>query len=294
MIHGWLNIDKPLGMTSHDVVARVRRIFQQKKVGHGGTLDPLASGVLPIALGEATKTVDYIMDGLKTYEFTISWGTSTTTDDREGEVFEVSSLRPSRQEISKIIPQFMGQLTQMPPIYSALQVNGRRAYELARAGKTLEEIGLKSRQIEIQALEYLGGGLDAGDFRVTCGKGTYVRSLGRDIAEALGTKGHLSELRRTRVGTFKAEQSILLENLNELGHSLGQHDVILPVNTVLDDIPVVELKEDQVVGLRQGKTLMVNHPDETLVFCVTSHQTPVALGEIHQGILRSRRIFNID
>ncbi|MFB0993074.1 MAG: tRNA pseudouridine(55) synthase TruB, partial [Rhodospirillales bacterium] len=215
-IHGWIVIDKPLGMGSTGVVGKVRYLLNAQKAGHGGTLDPLASGILPIALGEATKTVAYAMDGCKTYEFTARWGQSTATDDMEGEVVSRSGVRPAEADIRAILSEFEGEIDQIPPIYSAIKVDGKRAYDLARADISMK---LKSRKVQIDKCELIScDDVDHATFRVQCGKGTYIRSLARDIAVRLGTCAHVSRLRRTRVGPFTEKHAISLDSLEALGH----------------------------------------------------------------------------
>ena len=252
-IDGWLAIDKPVGMGSTPVVAAVRRHLNAAKVGHGGTLDPLASGILPIALGEATKTVQWVMDGAKTYRCTVRFGQARTTDDLEGEVSAVSEVRPTAQQIMDILPQFTGEISQVPPIFSAIKVAGARAYDLARAG---EEVELKPRIVRIDALTLLD--MPDGDqacFEVRCGKGTYIRSLARDLALALGTVGHISQLRRTACGRFCEENAISLDNLVSLGHVAALRAHLLPIETALDDIPALALTAAEARRLQCGQSL---------------------------------------
>jgi len=251
-IDGWLVIDKPLEMTSTQVVGKVRWLTKAAKVGHGGTLDPLASGMLPIALGEGTKTIPFIMDATKVYEFKVKWGASTTTDDLEGDVCETSDHRPSEKDILEALPNFTGRISQTPPIYSAIKVDGKRAYDLARAG---EEVELKSREVDIHDLELLATEENQAHFRVTCGKGTYVRSLARDLAQFLGTFGHVIYLRRTKVGCLTEEMTISLDKLDELVHSAPLEDWILAVQTVLDDILALAITAEEAADIRQGRFL---------------------------------------
>ncbi len=252
-VDGWVVLDKPVGLGSTQAVGRVRRLFGAEKAGHGGTLDPLASGVLPIALGEATKTVPFVVDGRKEYRFTLCFGEARSTDDAEGEVVARSDVRPSDAEIRAKLPAFTGTIEQMPPAFSALKVGGKRAYDLARAGEAVE---LKPRPVVVERLEFLGRpDLDHADFVVTCGKGTYIRSLGRDLARSLGTVGYLSALRRTAAGPFRAEAAISLSKLETLGHIPALFGVLAPVTTALDDIPALALTEAQADRLRQGQPL---------------------------------------
>ncbi len=254
-IHGWIAIDKPVGMTSTAVVTMVRRLTGAAKVGHGGTLDPLASGVLPIALGEGTKTVAYVMDGAKTYRWQVRWGEARSTDDREGEVTATSDMRPTREQILAALPRFLGEIQQVPPIYSAVKVEGRRAYDLARGGQELE---LKARMVRIDDFQLVGQpDADHADFMVRTGKGAYIRSLARDLSLALGTVGHVSLLRRTSCGPFDETNAISLERLEEFGHSAPSANFLLPVETALDDIPALALTEDEARRLQSGQPVPV-------------------------------------
>ena len=229
-VNGWLILDKPVGMTSTQAVGAVRRLFDARKAGHAGTLDPLATGLLPIALGEATKTVPYAVDGTKHYRFVVRWGATTDTDDAEGRITETSELRPSREAIEGLLPQFMGEIMQTPPIYSAIKVAGARAYDLAREG---EAVKLEARPVQIELLELIEvPDRDTAIFRARCGKGTYVRALARDMGVALGCLGHLIGLRRTRVAAFEEAQAITLDALEKAAHEGGEdgvHRLLLPV-----------------------------------------------------------------
>jgi tRNA pseudouridine55 synthase len=298
-IHGWFNIDKPAGISSSDVVTRVRRATGAAKAGHGGTLDPLATGVLPIALGEATKTVSYAMDGSKTYRFLLHWGIATTTDDTEGEVVEQSDVRPERHAIEAILPSFIGDIEQVPPIYSAIKVNGRRSYELARRDEAVE---LAPRQVRIDDLTLIRvEGRDHAEFQVDCGKGTYMRSLARDIALALGTVGHISWLRRTAVGAFHEDNAISLDKLEELGHSAPASSILLPVETVLADIPALALTLQEANRLRHGQGVAVlpvasRSPFKDIsqgdTVCAMVEGKLVALAKIAGGEIRPVRVMN--
>ncbi|MBF0334537.1 MAG: tRNA pseudouridine(55) synthase TruB [Alphaproteobacteria bacterium] len=251
VVNGWLAIDKPIGMSSTAVVTRVRHLLDAAKVGHGGTLDPLATGVLPIALGEATKTVAYVMEGSKTYRWRVRWGEARTTDDREGEVSATSDHRPTKAEIEAALPAFLGEIEQVPPIFSAVKVEGRRAYDLARNDVAVE---LKSRRVRIDAFRLLDmPDADHADFEVHSGKGTYVRALARDLSLALGTVGHVAILRRTSCGPFHENTAISLEKLGELGHSAASAELVLPVETALDDIPALALTESEARRLQSGQ-----------------------------------------
>ncbi|MCF8473399.1 MAG: tRNA pseudouridine(55) synthase TruB [Emcibacter sp.] len=293
-LDGWLVIDKPLGMTSTQVVGKCRFETHAKKIGHGGTLDPLATGILPIALGEATKTIPFIMDAQKTYQFTVTFGEARATDDAEGDIVATSDKRPSHQEILDILPQFIGRITQVPPIYSAVKIDGKRAYDMARAG---EVVTIKSREVDVFALDLIHYEGDKASFRLDCGKGTYVRSLSRDIAEKLGTCGYVSALRRTRVGPFDLIKSISLEKLHELGHSAPPEDWILPVVTVLDDILALAVTEEQAKLLSHGQKLKISSPIAPGIVKVMTDGRLVALCEtdvvMHETILKPVRVFNI-
>jgi len=248
---GWLVIDKPAGLTSAQAVARVKRLTGAAKAGHAGTLDPLATGVLPIALGEATKTVSYVMDGAKTYRFTLRWGEARATDDAEGAITETSAVRPREDAILAVLPRFQGAITQVPPVYSAIKVQGRRAYDLARAA---EAVALAPRTVMIEGLALVSmPDADRAVFEVACGKGTYMRSLARDLARALGTVGHVEALRRLRVGRFGEAQAISLERHDQVGHSPALVAHLLPIETVLDDIPALALTESEAHKLRSGQ-----------------------------------------
>jgi len=252
-IHGWINIDKPVGPTSTQVIGRVRRLTGAARVGHAGTLDPLASGVLPIALGEGTKTVPYIQDARKIYRFTVRWGEATATDDREGEVIARSDNRPTAAAIATVLPRFTGAIMQAPPAFSAIKVAGERAYDLARAGAPP---ALEERPIEVRRLELVGQeDGDHGIFEVETGKGAYVRSLARDMGAALGCFGHVAALRRLAVGQFRAENAYPLD-FDALPSDIpGLTEHVLPIETVLDDIPALALTADEAQRLRCGQTV---------------------------------------
>jgi len=254
-INGWLNIDKPIGMTSTQVIGRVRRITNAQKLGHAGTLDPLATGVLPIALGEATKTIQFAQeDHDKIYSFTITWGESRNTDDGEGEIINSSDTRPTEQEILDIIPRFIGDIEQVPPKFSAIKINGERAYNLSRAGKDVE---MKSRIVAVYELKLLNSSENTAEFEMECGKGTYVRSVARDMGEILGCFGYISELRRTAVGVFSEKDAISLDELERIVLSSGNDFYLLPVETVLDDIPALALTDDEIIRIKQGQDIQL-------------------------------------
>lgn len=303
-IHGWLILDKPLGPSSSGCVGKLKWLTGAQKVGHGGTLDPLASGVLPIAFGEATKTSSYAMDGAKTYEFDITWGASTETCDAEGEVIGSSDARPDEDQITAALPAFIGDIDQVPPKYSAIKIDGKRAYELARKG---EEVDIKSRPVTIHDLRLMKIiDSNTASFEVDCGKGTYVRSLARDLALHLGCEGHISRLRRTAVGPFLIEKAVSLaafeDNEGENAASLLTQ-YLLSVETVLDDIPALALTEQEARKLRHGQGIPVlpvaqrsplrdGRISQGDVVQVTANGTLVALARIAGGEIRPVRVMN--
>jgi tRNA pseudouridine55 synthase len=299
-VDGWLILDKPSGMTSTAAVGAVRRLFDAAKAGHGGTLDPLATGLLPIALGEATKTVAYVMDGLKTYRFTLKFGEARATDDAEGQVIATSDHRPTDAEIEAALPAFRGTILQRPPIYSALKVDGERAYDLARAG---EVVTLAPRETLIERFELIGrpDGEHA-VFEVRSGKGAYMRSLARDLAEAVGSRGHVAALRRIAVGPFSESHGISLDSLKALGHIPAASRHLLPVATALDDIPALAVSDSEASRLRCGQTVgpirrqdleRIGHFGSGAIFCARSGGLPVALVRLEAGDLRPVRVLNL-
>ena len=292
-IDGWVVLDKPLGMGSTTAVGRVRWLFSAQKAGHGGTLDPLATGVLPIALGEATKTVPFVMDGRKEYRFTLRFGEARSTEDGEGEVTATSDARPTDAAIRAALAGFTGEIEQVPPAFSALKIDGRRAYDLARAGETVE---LKPRTVRIDRLELLGrSDADHADFVVACGKGTYIRSLGRDLALMLGTVGHLSALRRTVAGPFREEAAISLPKLEALGHIPPLLGALAPVATALDDIPALALTETQANQLRHGQPVLLTRdvPPSGALIRAEAGSKLVALVRSDGVALQPVRVFNL-
>jgi tRNA pseudouridine55 synthase len=301
-IHGWLVIDKPEGLTSAAVVARVRKHLEAAKAGHAGTLDPMATGVIPVALGEATKTVSFAMDGDKTYEFTAVWGTATDTDDREGRVIARSAVRPTRAQIVAALPRFVGTIDQVPPQYSAVKVQGERAYDLAREGET---VPLGARKVSVYSFDLIDENRSESDakFRVRCGKGTYIRALVRDLAHALGTLGHVSQLRRTACGPFDESAAISLDKWQALGHCPAALAYLRPVRTVLDDIPALALTEQEAHRLRHGQALALfpvaqRNPQAKLAQGIPVQavlgETLVALAEVGNGMLRPLRVMAYD
>jgi len=299
-IHGWLIIDKPLGMTSTRVVTAVRRATGAAKAGHGGTLDPLATGLLPVALGEATKTAAYVLGGTKRYRFTVRWGEARSTDDAEGAVIASSPRRPDLAQINAALPAFLGAIEQVPPAYSAIHVDGERAYDLARAG---ESFRLAPRSVLIHRLDLVDQpDGDHAVFEVESGKGAYIRSLARDLAAALGTVGHVAALRRTAIGPFREAQAISLESLGSMGHSRAALGHLLPVETALDDIPALVLTDTEANRLRCGQPVgflrrpdleRIGHLESGSLVCAMAGGKPVALARFEAGDLRPVRVLNL-
>jgi tRNA pseudouridine55 synthase len=294
--HGWIILDKPRGMGSTQGVGAVKRVLREggyakTKVGHGGTLDPLAEGVLPIALGEATKLAGRMLDASKIYEFTVRFGEQTDTLDAEGQIVERSDVRPSLAEIDAILPQFTGAIEQVPPAYSALKVDGKRAYDLARAG---EAVQLKTRAVVIHSLTMGGGAHDRDKITLVAhvSKGTYIRSLARDIARALGTCGHVTYLRRTKAGPFGQAQAISLDKLNEIANGAQLSDLLLPLEAGLDDIPALSLSQTDAQAVRQGRVLS-GLPQSSGLYLAKLGTVPVALMEIMDGTAKVVRGFNL-
>ncbi len=307
-IHGWVILDKPLDMTSTQAVSAVRRIFNARKAGHAGTLDPLATGILPIALGEATKTVPFAMDGDKVYRFTVKWGERTDTLDVEGEIVATSDVRPDRASIEAALGAFIGEIQQVPPAYSAIKVDGERAYDLARDG---EEFELEARTVRIDDLRLLDcPSADMAVLEMHCGKGTYVRSLARDLAQALGTEGHVAALRRVRVGGFAEAESTRLDELKEMAHKGAASEALLPVQTALDDIPALAVTEEEAFHLKQGRPivllprqaqelksqrrpLFIADRDCSFSALALCKDTAVAIGDARAGRFQPWRVFNL-
>jgi tRNA pseudouridine55 synthase len=295
-IHGWLCLDKPEGMTSTEAVNRVRRITRALKLGHGGTLDPLATGVLPIALGEATKTVAYAMEGRKHYRFTARLGEARTTDDAEGTVLARSELRPANAEIVAALPHFVGRIEQVPPRFAAVKVEGERAYDLARRGEVVE---LAPRPVQVDRFDLVERpGPDHVTFEVVCGRGTYVRALVRDLGEALGCLAHVVALRRLRVGPFGAAEAISLTALEQLVADDALPQALLPVGAALGDLPALPLTQPQVDRLRAGQTirvapgLLVGAADADATVRAMAAGRMVALARLHGSELSPVRVFN--
>ena len=304
-VHGWVILDKPEELSSSRAVGIVRRVFNAAKAGHGGTLDPLATGILPIALGEATKTVSFAMHGAKSYEFTLQFGSQTSTDDREGEVIVTSDNRPERAAIEAALPCFTGEIDQRPPIFSAIKVDGRRAYDIARKAvadglDSLPE--LEARPVVVDRLELRDADTGSATFFVACGKGTYIRSLARDLAVALGTVGHVSRLRRLSVGPFDESDAISLAFLEKLEHSAAAFEHLKPITSALDDIPALPVSAGEAAKLRHGQTLPALSPAAGARFAeivaagtgvAIAGSVPVALVSVKAGQLHPLRVFNL-
>jgi len=289
-ISGWLVLDKPYDMTSTEAVGKLRWLFTAKKAGHAGTLDPLATGILPIAFGEATKTVPQVQDGEKLYRFTLQWGASTTTDDREGTVVETSEHRPDEAAVRVVLPRFTGIITQVPPAFSAIKVDGERAYDLARAGEVVE---LQPREIEVTRLTLIEHGTEASRFEVACGKGTYIRALARDIAEALGSKGHVAALHRAAVGPFTDADAVKLADIEAMAPA-ERDGLLLPIAAGLTGIAEIRLDPAQANVIRHGNPVLLTGAgapafiDEAWASC---RGEAVAIGAVEAGQFHPRRVF---
>jgi tRNA pseudouridine55 synthase len=298
-VHGWVVLDKPVSITSTHAVSMVKRLFSAKRCGHAGTLDPLASGALPIALGEATKTVPFVMDGRKLYRFTIRWGEERDTDDAEGRVVSTSKERPLPEAVHALLPSYTGLIQQIPPRYSAIKIEGERAYDLARDG---EQVELAARPVEIGRLELVNvPDRDHAVLEAECGKGTYVRSLARDLGRALGCFGHVSALRRAAVGPFTQETMISLEQLEALCHRAASGegslaDALMPVETALDDIPALAVSRADAARLQRGQAVLLRGRDAPnfrgTVYVTVSGQL-LALAELDRGEIVPKRVFNL-
>jgi len=296
-VNGWLVLDKPLGRTSTQALGAVKRLFDAQKAGHAGTLDPLATGILPIAFGEATKTVPYAVDGEKAYRFTVTWGTERSTDDIEGEVVASSDLRPTIDDIEALLPQFIGEISQVPPQFSAIKVAGNRAYDLARDGEIVE---LQARTVVIEDLrltELVDS--DTAVFEAECGKGTYVRAIARDMGRALGCFGHVSELRRLAVGPFTETEAVTMDELiaaHEEGGPEALEAFLQPVEAALTNLTELSVSPADASELARGKTVLLRGRDAPIftgAFFATCKGQLVAMGEAEKGQLRPIRVFNL-
>lgn len=297
-VNGWVVLDKAVGTTSTQAVAMVKRALNAKKAGHAGTLDPLASGLLPIALGEATKTVPFVMDGRKAYLFTVTWGVETDTDDAEGQAVGRSDARPSPAEIEAILPDFIGEIMQIPPKFSAIKIAGERAYDLARDGEAVE---LVARPVEIDRLSLVAHTGDTSVFEAECGRGTYVRALARDFGRRLGCLGHVSSLRRTRVGPFTEEDTVEAEDLEafraatEAGEAPSLEDLVLPVQTALGELDQVPVSRDAAARLMRGQSVILRGRDAPVEgpAYATFGGVLVSTGTIERGEFVPHRVFNL-
>lgn len=300
-LHGWVILDKPHGLGSTQAVSAVKRNlrsagYDKMKVGHGGTLDPLATGVLPIAIGEATKLCGQMLDASKIYDFTIDFGTETAGLDAEGDIVETSDVRPTLAQIEAILPQFTGPIEQIPPAFSAIKIDGKRAYDLARAG---EKVEMKKRAVTIHNLSIHAdsakaeGGLEQITLTAHVSKGTYIRSLARDIAHQVGSVGHVTMLRRTKAGPFSLKQAISLDKLNEIGEGAAATKLILPMEAGLDDIPALNLSPEQAIAVRQGRVVSGIATDDGFYWARDAEMRPVALIETLAGTLKIIRGFNV-
>jgi tRNA pseudouridine55 synthase len=297
-INGWLVLDKPIGMTSTHAVALAKRLFNAEKAGHAGTLDPLASGLLPIAFGEATKTVPFVMDGEKAYRFTVRWGIETDSDDADGKPVAQSDKRPSSAEIEAILPGFIGLISQTPPKFSALKINGERAYDLAREG---EEVELAPREVLIHSLSLIDHQHDHSVFEAACGKGTYVRALARDFGRLLGCYGHIAALRRTRVGPFEEDDSVGTDDLQSAGDDAVENSVaarayLRPVEAGLEELPSIAVSGHETNRLMRGQSIILRGRDAPLVegsLYATHNGKLVAFGAIEAGEFVPKRVFNL-
>jgi tRNA pseudouridine55 synthase len=298
-VNGWLLLDKPVGMTSTHAVSVAKRLYQAKRAGHAGTLDPLASGCLPIALGEATKTVPFVMDGRKTYQFTVRWGEERDTDDAEGKVVAMSETRPTADAIRALIPQFSGTIEQVPPRFSAVKVEGERAYDLARDGEVVE---LEARPVVIHRLDLVAvPDADHAVLAAECGKGTYVRALARDMGRALGCLGHVVALRRTGVGPFREQDAVTLDRLQtaappEGGDLRPLMALLQPVAAGVSGLPALAVSRADAGRLARGQPVLLRGRDAPIlqgVIAVSTQGELIALAEAEQGELRPRRIFNL-
>lgn len=302
-VHGWIALDKPLEITSTQCVGVLKRLYNAQKVGHGGTLDPLASGILPIAFGEATKTVAWAMDGEKDYEFTIEWGKSTATQDREGEITGTSDVRPCPEAVAEALKGFVGEIEQVPPKFSAIKVDGQRAYDLAREGEDFE---LQSRTVDVfEAAVVDAPDADHVTIRVCTGKGFYVRALARDLAFDLGAEGHISVLRRTRVGPFDEASAIPLGALEAMQSKDDLFEALSPVETAMTDTPLLAVTSDDAAQLKQGRAIVLlphvveqwrsersDDPDDRLALAMNG-DVAVALGDVRAGRFQPVRVFQI-
>jgi len=295
-VNGWLVLNKPVGLTSVAALNKVKRLFNARKAGHAGTLDPLATGVLPIAFGEATKTVPYAVDSEKGYRFTVCWGAETTTDDSEGDTVEESDARPTREQIEAALDDFRGAIEQTPPRFSAVKVEGARAYDLAREGEAFE---MRSRTVDVHRLDIIDiPDRDTCVFEADCGRGTYVRAIARDLGRALGCLGYICALERTRVGAFRVEEAVKLDEIEAAaeGEPGALHDLLAPVHTALTALPEIRLSQQDAARVRRGQAVLLRGRDAPILNAkafATTKGTLVALGEVAHGEFTPERVFNL-
>jgi tRNA pseudouridine55 synthase len=313
-VSGWLVLDKPVGMGSTEAVSKIKWLFQAEKAGHAGTLDPLASGMLPIALGEATKTVPYVMDGTKVYRFTVAWGEERSTDDLEGPVTKTSDKRPDEAAIRALLPKYTGVILQTPPQFSAIKIAGERAYDLARDGETVD---IPPREVEIDRLDLVGTTPEGhAILEVECGKGTYVRSLARDMGRDLGCYGHVAELRRTEVEPFTADDLVTIEELEAAVPKAAADDgetrpegqpfrdtraryaaldaLLVETGAAVEYLPQVALTDDAAARIRLGNPVIIrgrDAPVEAEEACAVVRGKLVAIGAIEAGMFKPKRVF---
>lgn len=304
-VHGWMAVDKPTDITSTQVVGKLKWLLKAQKAGHGGTLDPLADGILPIAFGEATKTAQWAMDCDKEYVFTIEWGSSTASQDKEGEVIATSDVRPARADIEAALPSFIGDIQQVPPKYSAIKIEGERAYDLARDGETFE---IPSRQVTVYEAE-IAAIPDANHvtLRVVSGKGFYVRAMARDLAAALGAEGHVSQLRRTRVGALSEDNAVKLSEMEALEGDVDALKAnLLPLQAVIDEIPEIKIDLSDAAAIKQGRDILLlphivegwrearDAADDSRMALTVCAGVAVALGEVRAGHFKPSRVFQLE
>ncbi len=291
VVDGWVILDKPVGMTSTHAVSRLKRIYNAKKAGHAGTLDPLASGILPVAFGEATKTVPFVQDGEKAYRFTVRWGIETDSDDADGKTVETSDLRPSVDQVVQALPNFVGTILQRPPAFSAIKIAGERAYDLARDGEIVE---IEPRPVTINSLELVSSTDDTATLEAQCGKGTYVRAIARDLGRILGCYGHVIALRRTRVGPFAEADATVFADLEETAEDAVRH--MRPVEAGLSELPCVVIDRNAAARLRRGQSILLRGretPAEGETVYAACDGAPVAFGSVESGELVPSRVFNL-
>ena len=304
-VSGWVVLDKPVGLGSTEAVSKIKWLFQAEKAGHAGTLDPLASGMLPIALGDATKTVPYVQDGAKVYRFTVAWGEERSTDDLEGPVTKTADKRPSEEEVRALLPKYTGAILQIPPQFSAIKIAGERAYDIAREGETVD---IPPREVEIVRLDIVSHEADKTVFEVECGKGTYVRSLARDMGRDLGCFGHIADLRRTEVYPFTPDDFVTLEELEAAvppppaegeerlpgARFATLDDLLVDTLAALESLPQVAVGDDAAHRVRLGNPVVIrgrDAPVEADEACITARGRLVAIGAIEQGLFKPKRVF---